>query len=75
MCVAIPSKVVSIEEPWAHVDLQGTSYKINMSLTPDIKVGDYVLVHAGFSIQHLDLEDAKETLKLWEEFYAQTEDQ
>lgn len=75
MCVAIPSKVISIKEPWAEVDLAGTTYKINMMLTPDIKLGDYVLVHAGFSIQHLDPEEAAETLKVWEEFYAQTQDE
>lgn len=75
MCVAVPSKVVSIEEPWAEVDLQGASYKVNMSLTPDIKIGDYVIVHAGFSIQHLNPEEAEETLKLWEEFYEYAQDE
>ncbi|SMB92712.1 Hydrogenase maturation protein HypC [Desulfonispora thiosulfatigenes DSM 11270] len=75
MCVAVPSKVISIEEPWAQVDLEGASYKINMSLTPDIEVGDYVIVHAGFSIQHLDPKEAEDTLKLWEEFYAHAQDE
>ena len=72
MCVAVPAKVTNIEEPWAMVDLEGTSFKINMMLTPEIKVGDYVIIHAGFSIQHLEPEEALETLKLWEEFYAAT---
>jgi hydrogenase expression/formation protein HypC len=73
MCVAIPAKVLKIEEPWAEVDLEGTTFKINMMLTPEVQVGDYVLIHAGFSIQHLKPEEAKETLELWEEFYAQLE--
>jgi len=73
MCVAVPAKVLRIEEPWAEVDLEGTTFKINMMLTPEVKVGDYVLIHAGFSIQHLDPEEAKETLELWEEYYAQFE--
>jgi len=73
MCVAVPAKVLNIEEPWAEVDLEGTTFKINMMLTPEVKVGDYVLIHAGFSIQHLAPEEAKETLELWEEYYAQLE--
>ncbi|NLT96505.1 MAG: HypC/HybG/HupF family hydrogenase formation chaperone [Clostridia bacterium] len=73
MCVAVPAKVLKIEEPWAEVDLEGTTYKINMMLTPEVQVGDYVLIHAGFSIQHLKPEEARETLELWEEYYARLE--
>lgn len=74
MCVAVPAKVLNLEEPWAEVDLNGTSYKINMMLTPEVQVGDYVLIHAGFSIQHLSPEEARETLELWEEYYARLEE-
>ncbi|MGI6225092.1 MAG: HypC/HybG/HupF family hydrogenase formation chaperone [Peptococcales bacterium] len=73
MCVAIPAKILNIEEPWAEVDLEGTTFKINMMLTPEVQVGDYVLIHAGFSIHHLDPEEAKATLELWGEYYAQLE--
>jgi len=73
MCVAVPAKVLKIEEPWAEVDLEGTTYKINMMFTPEVQVGDYVLIHAGFSIQHLKPEEARETLELWEEYYARLE--
>jgi len=73
MCVAVPAKVLKVEEPWATVDLDGTSFKINMTLTPDVAVGDYVLIHAGFSIQQLDAVEAQETLQLWEEYYAAVE--
>ncbi|MDK2823645.1 MAG: hydrogenase expression/formation protein HypC [Clostridia bacterium] len=75
MCVAVPARVINIEEPWAEVDLEGTTFKINMTLTPEVKVGDYVLIHAGFSIQHLDPEEARETLRLWEEYYAAIENE
>jgi len=75
MCVAVPAKVLKVEEPWAHVDLEGTTFKINMMLTPEVQKGDYVLIHAGFSIQHLDPEEARETLKIWEEYYAQAQDE
>ena len=73
MCVAVPAKVLKVEEPWAEVDLEGTTFKINMMLTPEVKVGDYVLIHAGFSIQHLSPDEAKDALQLWEEYYAQIE--
>lgn len=73
MCVAVPAKVLEVEEPWALVDLEGTAFKINMTLTPEVAVGDYVLIHAGFSIQHLDPKEAQETLQLWEEYYAAIE--
>jgi len=73
MCVAVPAKVLKVVEPWAEVDLEGTTFKINMMLTPEVKVGDYVLIHAGFSIQHLSPDEAKDTLQLWEEYYAQIE--
>ena len=42
MCVAVPAKVIKVEEPWAQVDLEGTTFKINMMLTPEVKEGDYV---------------------------------
>jgi hydrogenase expression/formation protein HypC len=73
MCVAVPAKVLNINEPWAKVDLEGTTYKINMMLTPEVQVGDYVLIHAGFSIHHLKPEEASQTLDLWEEYYVQLE--
>lgn len=75
MCVAVPAKVLKIEEPWAEVELSGNTFKINMMLTPEVKLGDYVLIHAGFSIQHLDPEEARESLELWEEYYAHLETQ
>ncbi|MFZ7103629.1 MAG: HypC/HybG/HupF family hydrogenase formation chaperone [Peptococcaceae bacterium] len=75
MCVAVPAKVLKIEEPWALVDLEGTTFRINMALTPEVKEGDYVLIHAGFSIQQLDPVEAQETLQLWEEYYAAIENE
>lgn len=75
MCVAVPAKVVRIHKPWADVDLEGVMCKINMMLTPEIKLGDYVLVHAGFAIQSLDPKEAEETLKIWEEYYASLENE
>lgn len=67
MCLAIPAKVVTIEEDKAGVDFGGGVVReVNVTLV-NVKVGDYVLVHAGYAIQVLDKEEALETLRLWNE--------
>ncbi len=67
MCLAIPGKIVEISGSAARVDIEGVVREANISLLPDAKVGDYVIVHAGFAIEKYDEEDAKETLKLLRE--------
>ena len=65
MCLAIPAKVMSLQGEKADVDFgQGVLREVNVSLV-EAKVGDYVLVHAGYAIQIIEEEDAKETLSLW----------
>jgi hydrogenase expression/formation protein HypC len=65
MCLAIPAKVMNMQGDKASVDFgQGVLREVNVSLV-EAKVGDYVLVHAGYAIQIIDEEDAKETLSLW----------
>jgi len=65
MCLAIPAKVMSLQGEKANVDFgQGVLREVNVSLV-EAKVGDYVLVHAGYAIQIIEEEDAKETLNLW----------
>ena len=65
MCLAIPAKVVSIKENSACVDFgEGVLREVNVTLV-DVKVGDYVLVHAGYAIQVLDETEAQETIELW----------
>jgi len=67
MCLAIPAKVVDISGDGAKVDFgEGVLRDVNVMLV-DAKVGDYVLVHAGYAIQVLSEEDALETLRLWNE--------
>ncbi|OYT28416.1 hydrogenase assembly protein HypC [Thermoplasmatales archaeon ex4572_165] len=73
MCLAIPGKIVEIDKKnqIALVDYgDNTKRKANISLV-DVKVGQYVLVHAGFAIQILDPKDAKETLELFKEMLSQ----
>lgn len=65
MCLAVPSKVLSIDNTVAVVDVYGARRLISLLLLEDeVKIGDYVLVHAGFAIQKVDETLAKETLDL-----------
>ncbi|RKZ31669.1 hypothetical protein DRQ36_01230 [bacterium] len=62
MCLAYPGKVVKIDGNDGEVDFGGFTKKVNLMLMPEIKIGDYVLVHAGFAISKTTEEDAIETL-------------
>ena len=64
MCLAFPGKIISINKNSAMVDFNGIKKEINISLTPDVKKNDYVVVHTGFAIQKMGKQDAKEALKL-----------
>lgn len=67
MCLAIPAKVIGIREDRAKVDFgEGVLREVNITLV-NAKIGDYVLVHAGYAIQVLDENEAQETLRLWNE--------
>jgi hydrogenase expression/formation protein HypC len=71
MCLAIPARVMSVKGEKAQVDFgEGVLRDVNVSLV-DAKVGEYVLVHAGYAIQKMDEKDAKETLALWDEILTQ----
>jgi len=67
MCLAIPARVTRIEAEKAWVTVGGVEREASLVLTPEAKIGDYVILHAGFAIQVLDPKDAEETLKLIEE--------
>ena len=64
MCLAVPARVEVIEENEAKVNLAGTILRTSLDLLDNIKVGDYVLVHAGYAIQKIDEEEAQKTLEL-----------
>lgn len=67
MCLAIPAKVTQVNDDIAKVDFgEGVLREVNVMLV-EAEVGDYVLVHAGYAIQILSDEEAKETLRLWNE--------
>ncbi len=63
MCLAIPSTIVKIEDEMATIDVDGVRRKASLLLIEDAKVGDYVIVHAGFAIRKVDEEAARESLK------------
>ena len=70
MCLAIPAKVISRKQDIAQVDFgEGVLREVNVALV-DVKVGNYVLVHAGYAIQVLDKKEALETISLWNEILA-----
>jgi hydrogenase expression/formation protein HypC len=71
MCLAIPARVMSVKGEKAQVDFgEGVLRDVNVTLV-DAKVGEYVLVHAGYAIQKMDEKDALETLALWKEVLAE----
>lgn len=74
MCLAIPSKVIKIENNMATIDVDGVQRSASMMLLEDAVVGDYVIVHAGFAIQKLDEAAAEESLKLLREAAAYVDD-
>lgn len=67
MCLAIPARIVELEADRALVDAMGNRFKAKTTLLPDAKLGDVVLVHAGFAISLVDEEEAKKTWELFAE--------
>ncbi|OFI07121.1 hydrogenase isoenzymes formation protein HypC [Clostridium acetireducens DSM 10703] len=65
MCIAVPVKVLSVYENEALIEFSGIKKKVNTSLIDNLKVGDYVLLHAGCAIEKVDKYKAEETLKLF----------
>jgi hydrogenase expression/formation protein HypC len=69
MCLGIPALVLERNGEMGRVDFGGTMREVNLSLV-DAKVGEYVIVHAGFAIQIISEKDALETLDLFRELYG-----
>ncbi len=69
MCLAIPAKITELNDGnLATVDILGATREISVDLTPQVKLGDYVLVHAGFAIEVVDEQFAQETIDLIKQF-------
>nr|MBC8391209.1 HypC/HybG/HupF family hydrogenase formation chaperone [Deltaproteobacteria bacterium] len=67
MCLAIPSKIVAIKNSIATLDVDGVKREASLLLLEDARVGDYVIVHAGFALHKIDETVAMETLKILRE--------
>jgi hydrogenase assembly chaperone hypC/hupF len=59
MCLAVPARVISIDDQLASVEVQGVRRAASLMLLPEAAVGDYVLVHAGFAMQIVDEEEVR----------------
>lgn len=64
MCLAVPARIVEMEGDRAVVDAMGNRWKAKTTLLPEAKLGDLVLIHAGFAISLVDEEEAKKTWQL-----------
>jgi len=73
MCLAIPSKIIKIENSMATIDVDGVKREASLLLMEDAGIGDYVIVHAGFAIHKIDEAAALETLQFLKEAAALVE--
>ena len=67
MCLAIPALIKSVEGTNAIAEIGGVTRPVSLALTPEARVGSYVLVHTGFAIQRYSPEEAAASLKAWQE--------
>lgn len=74
MCLGIPAKIIKIENNMGTIDMEGTRREVSLLLQEDAKVGDYVIVHAGFAIQKIDEEQALETLSFLRQIAAEIDE-
>lgn len=74
MCVAIPAKIESIENEMGVVDVAGMKRSVSLIMLPEARVGDYVIVHAGFGIHTISEEQALESLEFLRSFLEQVPD-
>ena len=75
MCVAVPSRIIRIDQNgMATVDVGGARKKISLLLLEDAEINDYVIVHAGFAIKKIDEKEAEETLKVLKEIVEASAD-
>jgi hydrogenase expression/formation protein HypC len=73
MCLAVPVRIASIDGDTAETEIGGVKRRVSIALTPEAKVGDYVLLHTGYAIGVIDEVEAEETLKLLEEIASLSE--
>ena len=68
MCLAIPARVVAIlDDQWAEAEVGGIRSRVSTALIDSVALGDYVIVHAGYAIARLDVQEAEKSLALFDE--------
>ncbi|MCK4766258.1 MAG: HypC/HybG/HupF family hydrogenase formation chaperone [Candidatus Aminicenantes bacterium] len=70
MCVAVPMNVIEINDKMGVVEYNGVKREVGLMLMDDVKLGDWVLIHAGFAISKLNQKEAEETISLIKEMEA-----
>ena len=70
MCLAIPGKLISKDNETGTIDLGGISQKVSLIFTPNIKIGQWVIIHTGFALNIISESEAKKTIDLLQEVYA-----
>ena len=67
MCLAVPMRIINIQGSQAEVSLAGLRKKINLGLLQEVRIGEYVMVHAGFAIEKVNEKEARKTLSALQE--------
>ncbi|TYO95404.1 Hydrogenase maturation protein HypC [Desulfallas thermosapovorans DSM 6562] len=68
MCLGIPAMVVEVpEKQWAVIEVEGVRRKVGLHLVGEVAPGDYLMVHAGFAVEKLELAEAEARLAIWKE--------
>jgi hydrogenase expression/formation protein HypC len=74
MCLAVPVRVAALLDcQWIEIEVGGIRSRVSIGLIDEVAVGDYVIVHAGFAITRLDVEEAEKALALFAEIAAHLE--
>ena len=74
MCLAIPAEVTEIQDEMATVRVGEVFRKACLTLLPDTRIGDFVIVHAGFALHRVDPQEAQESLRLLRELASQAQE-
>lgn len=74
MCLAVPALITTIEGAMAEAELGGITKQVSILFTPEVKIGDYVVLHAGYAISVMDEQEAEATFRLLEEVMASDAD-
>jgi hydrogenase expression/formation protein HypC len=73
MCLAVPVKIICMAGGYADTEIAGVRRTVSIAMTPEAKVGDYVLLHTGYAIAVIDEAEAEENLRILQEIASPSE--